>query len=227
MITTIAFDGDDTLWHNESIFSMTQAHFLALLDGHADHETIHRRLIDAERANLLKYGYGVKGFVLSMIETAIDLTDGRIGGAQIKTLIDCGKDMLAHPVELLDGAVEAISQLAGHHRLLLITKGDLFHQESKIARSGLAEQFEGIEIVSEKDEATYQRVLDRYAIDPARFVMVGNSIKSDILPVLGIGGHGVHVPYHTTWELERADPPTDHYRRIDSLHALPAMIADW
>lgn len=228
MIDTIAFDGDDTLWHNESLFSMTQDRFRALLAGHAaDPAAIDRRLLEAERANLRFYGYGIKGFVLSMIETAVDLTDGRIGGREIQSLVDFGKAMLEHPVELLDGVAEVIGTLASSHRLLLITKGDLFDQESKIARSGLAERFHAVEIVSEKDPQTYRRVLRRHGVDPARFVMIGNSVRSDVLPALEIGGHAVHVPYHLTWAHEEAEPPAENYRRIDSVRDLPPLLAAW
>ncbi|AIB12823.1 haloacid dehalogenase [Azospirillum argentinense] len=228
MIDTIAFDGDDTLWHNESLFSMTQDRFRALLANHlADPADIDRRLLQAERENLRVYGYGIKGFVLSMIETAVDLTDGRIGGRDIQSLVEFGKAMLEHPVDLLDGVQEVVEGLSGRYRLLLVTKGDLFDQESKIARSGLAGRFDAIEIVSEKDPATYRRLLDRHGVDPARFVMVGNSVRSDILPVLAVGGHAVHVPYHVTWAHEVAEPPTKNYRRIDSLHGLPPLLAAW
>lgn len=223
-IDTIAFDGDDTLWHNESLFSMTQDRFRGLLAHAADPATVDRRLLDAERANLGVYGYGIKGFVLSMIETAVALTDGRITGREIQALIDFGKTMLQHPVELLDGAAAAVELLATSHRLLLVTKGDLFDQESKIARSGLAGRFAAVEIVSEKDPATYARILERHGVEPASFVMVGNSVRSDILPVLAIGGHAIHVPYHLTWAHEAADPPADGYRRIGSLRDLPLAL---
>ena len=230
MIDTIAFDGDDTLWHNESLFSMTQDRFRALLANHlqgAEPADIDRRLLQAERENLRVYGYGIKGFVLSMIETAVDLTDGRIGGRDIQSLVEFGKAMLDHPVDLLDGVQEVVEGLSGRYRLMLVTKGDLFDQESKIARSGLAERFDAIEIVSEKDPATYRRLLDRHGVDPARFVMVGNSVRSDILPVLAVGSHAVHVPYHVTWAHEVAEPPTENYRRIDSLHGLPPLLTGW
>lgn len=220
----IAFDGDDTLWHNEQLFSMTQERFRALLAHAAAPGDIDRRLLDVERANLTMYGYGIKGFVLSMIETAVQLTEGRIAGRDIQTLVDFGKAMLDHPVDLLDGAVHALDTLAARHRLFLVTKGDLFDQESKIARSGLADRFAAVEIVSEKDSATYRRLLDRHGVDPARFLMVGNSIRSDILPVLAVGGHAVHVPYHVTWAHEVAEPPAEGYRRIDSLRDLPAAL---
>ncbi len=227
MIDTIAFDGDDTLWHNESLFSMTQERFRALLSHAADPADIDRRLLQAERENLRVYGYGIKGFVLSMIETAVDLTEGRIAGRDIQSLIDFGKAMLDHPVDLLDGVADVVEGLSGRYRLLLVTKGDLFDQESKIARSGLAERFSAIEIVSEKDPDTYRRLLDRHGVDPARFVMVGNSVRSDILPVLAVGGHAVHVPYHITWAHEEAEPPSENYRRIDTLRDLPPLLNAW
>ncbi len=227
MIDTIAFDGDDTLWHNESLFSMTQDRFRAMLAHSVDPAALDKRLLEAERANLRFYGYGIKGFVLSMIETAVDLTDGRVSGRDIQSLIDFGKAMLEHPVDLLDGVAEVVEALSSRHRLLLITKGDLFDQESKVARSGLAERFAAVEIVSEKDPDTYRRVLDRHGVDPARFVMVGNSVRSDILPVLAIGGHAVHVPYHVTWAHEQAEPPTENYRRIDTVRELPPLLAAW
>ena len=227
MIDTIGFDGDDTLWHNESLFSMTQERFRALLSDAADPVDLDRRLLEAERANLRVYGYGIKGFVLSMIETAIAVTDGRIPARDLQSLIDFGKAMLEHPVERLPGIAETVEALSGRYRLILITKGDLFDQESKIARSGLAGHFAAVEIVSEKAPATYRRVLDRHGIDPQRFVMVGNSVRSDILPVLSIGGHAVHIPYAITWAHEEADVPDAHYRRIESVLELPPLLAAW
>ena len=226
MIDTIAFDGDDTLWHNESLFSMTQDRFRALLAHAADPAEIDTRLLAAERRNLGVYGYGIKGFVLSMIETAVEVTDGRIAATDIRSLIDFGKAMLQHPVDLLDGVAETVESLSGHYRLLLVTKGDLFDQESKIARSGLAERFDAVEIVSEKDPDTYRRILGRHGVEPGRFVMVGNSVRSDILPVLAAGGHAVHVPYHVTWAHEVADPPAKGYRRIESVRELEGILTE-
>lgn len=225
MIDTIAFDGDDTLWHNESLFSMTQDRFRALLAHAVEPADLDRRLLDTERANLRFYGYGIKGFVLSMIETAIDITDAQVDPRAIRSLVDFGKAMLEHPVELLDGVAEVVEALSSRHRLLLITKGDLFDQESKVARSGLAERFHAVEIVSEKDPDTYRRILERHGVEPSRFVMVGNSVRSDVLPVLAIGGHAVHVPYHLTWAHEHADPPEDGYRRIDTVRDLEGVLA--
>lgn len=227
MIDTIGFDGDDTLWHNESLFSMTQERFRALLAHAADPDDLDRRLLDAERANLKVYGYGIKGFVLSMIESAISVTDGRVPARDLQSLIDFGKAMLEHPVELLPDIADVVEALSHRYRLILITKGDLFDQESKIARSGLAGRFDAVEIVSEKDPASYRRVLERHSVDPKRFVMVGNSVRSDILPVLAIGGHAVHIPYAITWAHEEAEPPDEHYRRIDSVLDLPSLLAAW
>ncbi|MDR6771444.1 HAD family hydrolase [Azospirillum sp. BE72] len=224
---TIGFDGDDTLWHNESLFSMTQDRFRTLLAHAADPTDLDRRLLEAERANLRVYGYGIKGFVLSMLETAIAVTDGKVAARDLQSLIDFGKAMLDHPVELLPGVAEVVEALASRYRLVLITKGDLFDQESKIARSGLSELFHAVEIVSEKDPATYRRVMDRHGIDPARFLMVGNSVRSDILPVLATGAHAVHIPYAITWAHEEAEVPDEHYRRLESMRDLPALLSDW
>lgn len=158
-----------------------------------------------ERRNLELFGYGIKGFTLSMIETAVEVSGGRVDGEAVGRLLALGKEMLAHPVDLIDGAAETVRALAVSHRLVLVTKGDLIHQEQKVARSGLAEHFERVEIVSEKDEATYAAILGRMGVAPERFCMVGNSVRSDVLPVLAIGGHAVHVPYAITWHHEVVD----------------------
>jgi len=227
MIDVVALDGDDTLWHSENQFVMTQDRFKALLEGHADPDELDARLMARERENLQVFGYGVKGFTLSMIETAIEVTEGRIDTAVIQDIITGAKEMLQHPVELLDGVADTVATLVKDHRVMIITKGDLFHQESKVARSGLAEDMWQVEIVAEKDEPTYQRILDRYGIDPATFVMVGNSVKSDILPVLALGGRAVHIEYELTWEMELADADKTHegYAELDSIRDLPALLA--
>jgi putative hydrolase of the HAD superfamily len=204
----IAFDGDDTLWHNETLFSMTQGRFRALLsrDVEVPTDILNARLLETERRNLPTYGYGIKGFVLSMIETAIEVTDKRIPAEDIQTILNYGRTMLKHPIELIEGARAVLETLrARDHELWLITKGDLFDQESKIARSGLVPFFHTIEIVSEKEQATYQRLLDRYGVFPEEFLMVGNSMRSDVLPVIAIGGKAVHVPYKITWEQEHVE----------------------
>lgn len=224
----IAFDGDDTLWHNEPIFSMTQNRFRRLMSAYVEEPVVEERLLAIEMRNLRIFGYGIKGFVLSMIETAIEISDQRADAGTIQTIIDFGKEMLAHPVELLDGVRGVIEELSPHYRLLVVTKGDLFDQESKLARSGLADLFWRIEIVSEKDEAVYHRIMRTHHIAPEEFVMVGNSIRSDILPVVATGATAVYVPYHMTWIHERAELPKDMGSQIHTLSAiteLPGLLA--
>jgi putative hydrolase of the HAD superfamily len=226
-IHAIAFDGDDTLWHNEGLFSMTQDRFRALLSDAVGADELDARLLATERENVAVYGYGVKGFTLSMIETAIEVTNGKVDADAISQILSFAKDQLSHPVELLPGVSGALDALAGRYRLLLITKGDLFDQESKIARSGLAERFDVIEVVAEKEPDIYRRVLQRNGIDPAGFLMIGNSVRSDVLPVLEVGGQAAHVPYHLTWELELAEPPYAHdgYWELDDISQVPALVA--
>lgn len=230
MIDLVAFDGDDTLWHNESIFSVTQDRFRDLmapyLDGAADVDEL---LHATEMRNLELYGYGVKSFALSMVETAIEVSEGRVSSAEIGAILDAGKQMLAHPVELLEGAVEAVEAVSANYRVMVITKGDLFNQESKLARSGMGDRFAAVEIVSEKDSSVYQRILRRQGVEPDRFVMVGNSMRSDIHPVLGLGGWAVHVPYHLIWRAELLDDEREvrrhpRFRHLDSLSGLPALL---
>ncbi|MFN6978820.1 MAG: HAD family hydrolase, partial [Gemmobacter sp.] len=206
-ITTVGFDADDTLWQNETLFQTTQAHFAGLLEGFADPDHLAERLLAAERRNLAHYGYGVKGFTLSMIETAIEVTEGRVPAAVIAQIVAAGRDMLAHPVELLPHARAAVEALAGRFRLVLVTKGDLLHQESKLARSGLGDLFDAVEIVSDKTPAVYSAVFARHGDGAERALMVGNSLRSDVLPVLAAGGWGVHVPHALTWAVEHAEPP--------------------
>lgn len=227
-LPTIAFDGDDTLWHNETLFAGTQQHLRDILAAHVPAETIDRTLLARERANLALFGYGVKGFTLSMIETAIEVSDATVTAAEIQRLIELGKAMLSSPVNPIDGVDAVVDSLKRRgHRLMVITKGDLFDQESKIARSGLADLFDAVEIVSEKDEAAYRAILDRHQIVPADFVMVGNSIRSDILPVLALGGHAIHVPYAITWAIEHADNTADlpPILKAGSIAEVPEMIA--
>jgi putative hydrolase of the HAD superfamily len=225
----IGFDADDTLWHNENIFERVHEQYFELLARHHDAATVKRALDATERRNLDLYGYGIKGYMLSAIETAIEVTDGAFSAAEVRELLALGRGMLNHPVELLDGAREALEHLGPGHRLLLITKGDLRDQERKLAKSGIADRFQAIEIVSEKDLGTYRRILQRHGIDPADFLMVGNSVKSDILPVLALGGAGVHVPYRITWDLEHAEAPPagERFFLASSLRELPAIVARW
>jgi putative hydrolase of the HAD superfamily len=227
-IEIVGVDGDDTLWHSEGHYHVTQQRFAELLEPWVDAGAAGVALLEAERRNLALFGYGVKGFTLSMIETALTLTGHRIDGHRIGEILAMGKELLAHPVELLDGVAETLGELGERHRLVLITKGDLFHQESKVAASGVAEVFENVEIVAEKDSATYSRVIGRMGGRPTAFCMVGNSVRSDIAPVLELGGAGVHVPYHVTWALEHAEVEDSHPRlaRINRIREAPAAIAD-
>jgi putative hydrolase of the HAD superfamily len=226
-ITALGFDADDTLWQNETFFRLTQDRFTALLADHADPDHLADRLLAAERRNLGHYGFGVKGFVLSMIETAIEVTDHRVPATVIAEIIAAGREMLAHPIELLPAARAAVVAAAAQVRVLLITKGDLLDQERKLAQSGLGELFHAVEIVSDKTPAVYARLFDRHGSGAAEGAMVGNSLKSDVLPMLAAGGWGLHVPHPLTWALEHADPPQDHARfaALPDLAALPGWLA--
>jgi len=203
MIRIVGFDGDDTLWHSQGFYDQAQLDFEAIIARYVDLDSAGLRatLLATERGNLAQYGYGVKGMILSMVEAAIDLTGGRIQGQDIRAIMDMGKDLLVHPVELLPGIAQAVADVATKYRVVLITKGDLFHQERKVAQCGLTE-FHRIEIVSEKDLPTYRRLLNEFEVQPHEFAMVGNSLKSDIAPVVELGGWGVYMPYHATWEHE-------------------------
>ena len=198
-IRLVGFDGDDTLWRSQDFFDAAQLEFESILAAYVDLGDSRDHLYAVESRNLALFGYGVKGMVLSMIEAAVEITGARIEARDLQRIIGLGKDLLRHPVELLPGIRDAVAQVADDFQVVLITKGDLFHQEAKVRQSGLADLFPRIEIVSEKDEATYARVLGEFALAPAQFVMIGNSLRSDIAPVLQLGGWGVHMPYHTTW----------------------------
>jgi putative hydrolase of the HAD superfamily len=227
-IEVVAFDGDDTLWHSETLFTVTHERFCELLADHATPDELHDRMLATERKNLEIFGYGVKGYTLSMIETAIEVSHGTVTAAEIQEILDAGKGMLRHPTELLDDVRLVVEQISLSHRLVLITKGDLFHQESKLAASGLGELFERIEIVSEKDERTYKRVMDDLGVSPDRFVMVGNSLRSDVLPVVALGARAVHVPYVVDWAhelVDDADLPSEGWWRLDSLAGLGDLLA--
>lgn len=221
----IGFDADDTLWHNESIFEQSHERYRALLARYHDAATVNRALFATEMRNLDLYGYGVKGYTLSAIETAIELTKGALPAEEIQQLIALGREMLAHPVDLLDGVAETLAQLAPRYRMLVITKGDLRDQERKLAKSNLAGHFRHVEIVSEKDSLTYAQILRRHGIPPERFLMVGNSVKSDILPVLALGGAGAHVPYHLLWGAERIEESPDAPGRFFLLKNLREVVA--
>ncbi len=229
-IEVVAFDGDDTLWHSESHFVDAHARFVALVAPYVDGDPrmIDEQVVATERANLAIYGYGAKAFTLSLVESAIELTGGRVTSSEISAILDLGKRLLDRPVELLDGVDEVVARLADDgYRLIVVTKGDLFHQESKVAGSGLADRFARVEIVSEKDVATYRRVMGEAGVAPERFLMIGNSVRSDILPVVELGGHGAHLPYAYTWELEHvpdADAERMGFHELSSIRQVPELL---
>lgn len=225
-ITTVGLDADDTLWHNETIFRLTHDRFVSLLADHADRDTLEARLAETEKRNLRLYGYGVKGFTLSMIETAMELTGGEAPASVVREILAAGREMLAHPVETLPGVDEALAALSERYRLVLITKGDLLDQERKLAASGLGDLFAAVEIVSEKDRGTYDRIFARHGTGADEAVMAGNSMKSDVLPALQAGAFAVHIPYVITWAHELADAPEGHPRfgALDNIAALPVWI---
>ncbi|NCT68540.1 MAG: HAD family hydrolase [Rhodanobacteraceae bacterium] len=204
MIELVGFDGDDTLWHSEGYYQHAGAEFERIVGAWIDvaDAGVRSRLQAVERRNLALFGYGAKGMTLSMIEAAIELTGGRIPAADLHRIVELGKRILEHPVELLPGIRAAVQAVAERHRVVLITKGDLFHQERKVEQSGLGDLFQRIEIVSEKDTRSYARVLAEVGVDARAFAMVGNSLRSDIEPVIALGGWGIHMPYHVTWEHE-------------------------
>jgi putative hydrolase of the HAD superfamily len=230
-ITLVGFDADDTLWHSETYFHEAHAEFERIVGGYVDlaDAGVHERLLATERENIKLFGYGAKGMTLSMIETAIALSGERISAADLHRIVGLGKSILQHPVELLPGVRSAVEAVAATHRVVLITKGDLFHQERKVAASGLADLFQRIEIVSEKDEKSYARLFKEFDVSPAEFAMVGNSQKSDIAPVLALGGWGIHVPYPLVWALDRAeiDPAHPRFSIVPNAGAVPAVLAGW
>lgn len=225
-LTTVAFDADDTLWDNERFFQLTQARFAQLLSAYTDASTLMARLVAAERRNLGHYGFGIKGFTLSMIETAIEVTDGKVTGAEISEILAAGQEMLRHPVDLLPHARRAVEAAKRTHRILLITKGDLLDQERKLAQSGLGELFDGVEIVSDKTAEVYRDIFTRHGDGPAQGMMVGNSMKSDVLPMIAAGGWGVYVPHGLEWELEKAAPPQNaqRYAALEDLSGLADLV---
>ena len=226
-IRVLGFDGDDTLWHSETRFHVTQGQFRDLLGRHAPDVDVDTRLAEMEMKNLAIYGYGVKSFTLSMLETAIELTGGRIPAADLEVILGWGKGMLMQPTELLADVEETLRELSKSHDLLLITKGDLFDQESKLARSGLGDLFLGVEILTDKNVEMYRGVFTRRGIDPREFVMVGNSLRSDIVPVVALGSRAVHIPYEVTWQHEHVpedELPKHGWRRIEKIAELPAIL---
>jgi len=225
-LTTIGFDADDTLWQNERFFRLTQDRLADLLKDYAAPAHLEERLLAAERRNVGHYGFGIKGFTLSMIETAIEVTEGKVPAPVIAELIAAGQDMLRHPIELLPHARAAVEALAGRYRVVLITKGDLLDQERKLAQSGLGDLFDGVEIVSNKTAPVYAEIFARHGDGAGRAMMVGNSLRSDVIPALEAGGWGVFVPHHLTWALEHDEAPVGHprFRELPDLGALPGFL---
>ncbi|MEW9918337.1 HAD family hydrolase [Marimonas sp. MJW-29] len=227
-LTTIGLDADDTLWHNERFFAMTQDHFADLLRDHSHKDHLMERLLAAERRNLPHYGFGIKGFTLSMIETAIEVTDGKVPAGVIAEILDAGRDMLSHPIELLPYVEACIETLRKNYKLILITKGDLLDQERKLAQSGLRDHFDAIEIVSDKTAAVYADIFHRHGTGADQGLMAGNSIASDVLPMIDAGGWGVHIPHDLTWALEHAQKPEASHRfaELPHLGALPDHLRE-
>lgn len=225
-ITTIALDADDTLWQNEQFFRLTEQRFTALLRDHTDAPDLTERLIAATAKNLAFYGFGAKGFALSMVETALDVTDHRVPGTVIAEIMAAGRELLNFPIETLPYVDQTLDQLQERYRLILVTKGDLFDQERKLAASGLADYFAAIEVVSDKNEATYRRIFERHTEGAAHTLMAGNSLKSDILPAIAAGAFAVYVPHDLTWSYEHAEEPQDEtrYARIEHLGQMPALL---
>lgn len=228
-ITTIAFDADDTLWQNEHYFRLTEQRFVDLLAPYTDAPDLSGRLVAAVTRNLRFYGFGMKGYALSMVETALEVTAHRVPGAVIAELLAAGRELLTYPIETLPYVDQTLAALEKHYRLILITKGDVFDQERKLAASGLSEHFAAIEIVADKDKTTYERLFARHADGAGRSVMVGNSLRSDILPALAAGAFAVYVPHDLTWSYEHADEPAPsaRYAKIADLGSLPAIIAQF
>ena len=225
-ITTIGFDADDTLWENEQFFRSSEKHFSSLLAPYTDIADLTGRLLEVEKRNLESYGFGIKGFTLSLIETAIEVTGGEIPAAIIAEILDAGREMLKHPVETLPHVAETLELLTEHYRLVLVTKGDLFDQERKLAQSGLGDFFDAIEIVSNKDRGTYERIFSRHGDGAERALMIGNSLKSDVVPAIEAGAWGIFVPHELTWVLEHVEAPVENprFRQIEHLGQLGPLL---
>lgn len=224
---TIAFDADDTLWHNEPYFDEAQARFCELFQDYASSQEILGQILNHQVKNLPLYGFGIKAFTLSMIETALQITNHSISGKGIEKIITIGKDLLQKPVELLPHVEEVLQELKGKYKLIVATKGDLKDQHRKLHDSGLGHYFHHIEVLSDKTEVDYTKMLGRLDIQAADFLMIGNSLKSDVLPILNIGGYGVHVPYHTTWEYEKIDFEIQHenFKAISTINEIIPLLA--
>jgi putative hydrolase of the HAD superfamily len=227
-VSVIGFDADDTLWQNEQYYKLTESHFRSLLADYAEGDHVSDRLLEAEKHNLAHYGFGIKGFTLSMIETALEITEGRAPSSVISEILAIGRDLLSHPVECLPHARDALDALAGKYFLVLITKGDLFDQERKLAQSGLGDYFDAVEIVSDNTATTYRRIFGKHGEGPERAMMIGNSLKSDIVPAIAAGAWGVFVPHELTWVLEHVDKPEEapRFREIPDLGHVPDLVAN-
>lgn len=228
MLDLIAFDADDTLWHNERLYQAAQRKIEQLAAPYTHGDGLIARFDAVDVQNIAAFGYGIKSFALSMIQAVVETTNGAIPSRELARIVDFALEMIQAPVELLPHVAETIPALAATHRLMLITKGDLLDQERKLERSGLVDYFPDVEVVNHKTEAVYRAILDRRGIDPARFLMVGNALRSDIVPVLALGGHAVHIPYETSWAHENV--PDDVLRNLDyvtlpHLGELPAVVA--
>lgn len=223
-IKVIAFDADDTLWVNEPYFQETEEKFCELLAPYLSKHTLSQELFKTEIGNLRLYGYGIKGYILSMIEAALQISNHTISNEVIAKIILYGKELLEHPIELLDGVEETLEALKGKYKLVVATKGDLLDQRRKLHNSGLGKYFHHIEVMSDKQEIDYQDLLKRLEIEASEFLMVGNSLKSDVLPVLGIGGHAIHIPFHTTWAHEKIDHKVEH-ERMKSMESISEVLS--
>jgi len=226
MIDILAFDADDTLWHTEFLYSGVQKRVRELIQPYYSGDDLGERLHRIEIDNLQYYGYGIKGYILSLVEAAIEVSEGKIQGSEIQSIIQMAKDMLSAKIHFIDGVIETLETLSSKYPMMLITKGDLFEQDAKIVRSGVKPYFRYVEVVSNKDKAGYSELLKKYALDPDKFLMVGNSMRSDILPVIELGGWGVYVPHPDSWSHEHAEPPQGNHRffEIEKINQLPALL---
>lgn len=219
MIKIIAFDADDTLWDNELYFQEAERKFCEMLENYLPQHTVQRELLQTEIKNISLYGYGIKAFMLSMIETAIRITDRTIKNEAIERMIVIGQELLQQPVQLIDGVEEVLKALKPKYKLVMATKGDLLDQERKLKKSGLTNYFHHIEIMSEKKEPDFEKLIKHLDVKASELMMIGNSLKSDILPILNIGGHGIHVPYHVTWAHEKVEAEVNHvnFRQVEKI----------
>ncbi|MES2410692.1 MAG: HAD family hydrolase [Bacteroidota bacterium] len=226
-LKVIAFDADDTLFVNEPYFQETEQKFCALMGNYLSHHSLSQELFKTEIGNLELYGYGIKGYTLSMIEAAMKISDNTLSIEVIGKIIELGKELLQRPIELLEGVEETLKALQGKYKLIVATKGDLKDQQRKLHDSGLGPYFHHIEVMADKQELNYEKLLKRLEIEPNEFFMIGNSLKSDVLPVLGIGGYAVHIPFHTTWEHEKISHTVEHpnFRTLEKISdVLPVLL---